>query len=64
MKGAVIVTRNRELTVRQTAIQLGCTLKNVYDLLYAGRLQGAEKVGRIWRIPAEAVEARIKNRNQ
>ena len=49
-------------TVRQVALMLGCTLKFVYDLLYAGRLQGASKVGRVWRIPRTAVEARLKTR--
>jgi excisionase family DNA binding protein len=51
---------NHDLSVRQTAVTLRCTLKNIYDLLYAGRFEGAEKVGRKWRIPASAVAARIK----
>jgi excisionase family DNA binding protein len=32
----------------------GCTLKYVYDLLLAGRIPGARKVGRHWRIPIDA----------
>jgi excisionase family DNA binding protein len=50
------------LTVRQAAVRLGCTLKNIYDLLYARRFAGAVKVGRTWRIPAGAVDARRKAR--
>jgi excisionase family DNA binding protein len=45
--------------VRETAQKLGCTTKYVYDLLYGGRLPG-RKIGRIWAIPAESVEARLK----
>lgn len=47
------------LSVRETAQRLGCTLKYVYDLLYSGRLP-AQKRGQQWRIPAKAVEARLK----
>jgi excisionase family DNA binding protein len=49
------------LSVREAAKRLGCTLKYVYDLLYSGRLP-ARKSGHQWRIPAEAVEARLKQR--
>jgi excisionase family DNA binding protein len=51
------------LTVRETARQLGYTLKYVYDLLYSGRLPGRKK-GQQWRIPVEAVEARLKQRGE
>jgi len=51
----------KTLTVRAAASRLGCTLKYIYDLLYSGRLAG-RKVGRTWRIPADAVEARLKQR--
>lgn len=49
------------LSVREAAQRLGCTLKYVYDLLYSGRLP-AQKDGHHWRIPVEAVEARLKHR--
>jgi len=49
----------KTVSVRQAAKQLGCTLKYVYDLLYSGRLAG-EKVGRQWRISAEALRAKIQ----
>lgn len=52
------------LTVRQAAMKLGNTQKYVRDLLYEGRLPGATKVGRAWAIPASAVEAHLKARQQ
>ena len=50
----------RELTVQQTALRLGVTLKYVRDLLYEQKLPGARKMGRVWVIPASAIEARQK----
>lgn len=44
----------RTITVRETAHRLGCTLKWVYDLLYADKLK-AVKQGRRWAISAAAV---------
>jgi len=40
--------------VRETARIKGVTLKAIYDKLYAGRLPGARKIGRTWRIPVSA----------
>jgi len=51
------------LSVREAARRLGCTLKYVYDLLYSGRLP-ARKRGQQWRIPSQAVEARLKQRGE
>lgn len=48
--------KRRELTVQQTALRLKVTLKYIRDLLYEAKLPGAYKDGRIWRIPASAVE--------
>jgi excisionase family DNA binding protein len=47
--------------IAEAARKLNVTLKYVYDLVYSGRLQ-AEKTGRVWRIPASAIEARLKQR--
>ena len=47
--------------VREAARKLDVTTKYVYDLLYCGKLP-AEKVARQWRISAEAIEARLKQR--
>ncbi len=55
--------RKDDLDVRGAAQRLGCTLKYIYDLVYAKRLP-AKKVGRQWRIPAAAVEARLKHRGE
>ena len=49
------------LSVREAAGKLGCTLKYVYDLLYAGKLQ-SEKTGGRWRISASALNERLKAR--
>jgi excisionase family DNA binding protein len=48
--------RKEDLSVPQTAQELKYTLKYVFDLLYAGKLEGARKVGGRWRIPFAAVE--------
>jgi len=57
--------RMEDLSVRQTAHELKCTLKYVFDLLYAGKLEGATKVGGRWRIPFAAVEQwRIRQANR
>jgi excisionase family DNA binding protein len=50
----------KELTVQQTALRLGVTLKYVRDLLYEQKLPGAYKKGRVWVIPASAIEKRQK----
>jgi excisionase family DNA binding protein len=52
----------RYLSVRQTAQEANCTLKYVFDLLYAGKLEGASKVGGRWRIPSNTVEKWCKRR--
>jgi excisionase family DNA binding protein len=54
----------KELTVQQTALRLGVTLKYVRDLLYEQKLPGAYKKGRVWVIPASIVEARQKAQGQ
>lgn len=49
------------ISVKEAARQLGVTLKNIYDLVWSGRLQ-AEKVDGVWRIDAESIEARLNPR--
>lgn len=51
--------RGKELTAAQSCRRLGITLDALYRLLYAAKLPG-RKVEGIWRIPASAVEARMK----
>ncbi len=53
----------KTISVREAAQQRGVTRKYIYDLIYEGRL-AAEKVGRQWRIPADAVRARLKQRGE
>lgn len=50
------------VTVRQAARQLGYTMKYVRDLLYEEKLPGAYMKGRVWRIPASAIEKRLRER--
>ena len=52
----------KTLSVRETAQRLGCSLKWVFDLLYAAKLTGAEKVRGQWRIPVAAIEQRLRQR--
>jgi excisionase family DNA binding protein len=51
----------REITVREAAQRLGCTLHHAYALVYANRLPSRKVAGR-WLIPSAAVESRIKQR--
>lgn len=52
---------NRELTAQQATRRLGITMDALYRLIYAGRLP-ARKERKRWLIPAQAVEARLKQR--
>ena len=45
------------VSVREAAQRRGVSLKAIYDLLWAGRIPGAEKVGKVWRVPAPALKA-------
>ena len=49
--------------IREAARLLDFTAKYVRDLVYDGKLP-AEKVARQWRIPVQAVEARLKLRGE
>lgn len=53
--------KETEVSAVEAARRLGVGLDYLYSLLWTGKLQG-RKVGRRWRIPAEAVEARLKQR--
>jgi excisionase family DNA binding protein len=53
----------RELTVAEAARALGVTLHHVYALIWGGQLT-AKKLGGQWRIFADAVEARRKERGE
>ena len=53
------MTKEKELSAIEAARRLGVGLDYLYSLLWTGKLQG-RKVAKQWRIPAEAVEARLK----
>jgi hypothetical protein len=45
----------KTLSVKEVARRKRCTVKYVYDLLAADRLQGARKHGKKWSIPVESI---------
>jgi excisionase family DNA binding protein len=55
------MAKEKELSAIEAARKLGVGLDYLYSLLWTGKLQ-ARKVGKQWRVPAEAVEARMKQR--
>ena len=57
------MTKQFELSAIEAARRLGVGLDYLYSLLWTGKLLG-RKVGKRWRIPAEAVEARLKQRDE
>ena len=57
------MAEEREITAIQAARRLGIGLDYLYSLLWTGKLAG-QKLGRRWHIPAEAVEARLKQRGE
>jgi excisionase family DNA binding protein len=58
-----VKTEKEEISAIQAARQLGIGLDYLYSLLWTGKLQG-RKVGKQWRIPAHAVQARMKQRGK
>lgn len=56
------------VSVKEAARRRGCTLKYIYDLLAAGRIPGARKIGKLWHLPvgaaAPANEARESIRHE
>ena len=51
------------MSIKDAARQLGVSIRFVYDLVWSGKLP-AQKVDKVWRIRASAVEARVKMRGQ
>jgi len=49
---------------KDVARQKGWTLKYVYDLLAAGRIRGARKVGKHWVIPPGALVGLDRTRHR
>jgi excisionase family DNA binding protein len=57
------MTKTQELSAIEAARRLGVGLDYLYSLLWTGKLQG-RKAGKQWRIPVEAVEARLRQRGE
>jgi excisionase family DNA binding protein len=55
--------KNQYLSVSDTAKQLHCTTKYVYDMLQSGSLSATKSDGR-WRIPVSAVAAKLARRSE
>ncbi|MGA3314955.1 MAG: helix-turn-helix domain-containing protein [Candidatus Korobacteraceae bacterium] len=55
--------QEKELSAIEAARKLGVGLDYLYSLLWTGKLQG-RKVGKKWRIPADAVETRLRQRGE
>ncbi|MGD0213459.1 MAG: excisionase family DNA-binding protein [Terriglobales bacterium] len=56
-----MASKEKEISAIEAARRLGVGLDYLYSLLWTGKLLG-RKVGKQWRIPAEAVQARRKER--
>jgi excisionase family DNA binding protein len=53
------MTKQADMTAIEAARKLGVGLDYLYSLLWTGKLPG-RKVGKRWRIPVGAVQARLK----
>jgi len=54
----------KDMSPREAAVRLGCSLDFVYRQLWTGRIPGAKKVSGHWTIPTKAVEARLEARKR
>ena len=52
------------ITVREAAVELGCTLTHVYNLVRAERLPGSYKKDGEWQVSQTALKAYLKRRQQ
>jgi excisionase family DNA binding protein len=59
----VLRDKEQELSAIEAARRLGVGLDYLYSLLWTGKLLG-RKVGKRWRVPADAVEARLRQRGE
>jgi excisionase family DNA binding protein len=56
-----MASKEKEVSAIEAARRLGVGLDYLYSLLWTGQLAG-RKAGKQWRIPVEAVQARLKQR--
>jgi excisionase family DNA binding protein len=52
-----------EISAREAAKRLGVGLGHVYQLLWTGKIPAQKRDG-AWRIPSDAIEARLKGKHQ
>lgn len=52
------------VSVREFARTYDCTVKYVYDLLTADKIEGAEKVDGVWRIPRATLKELMRQREE
>jgi excisionase family DNA binding protein len=57
----VRIDEQKTIGIAEAARRMKVSLKYVYDLVYSGKLP-AQKTGRTWRIPASAIDSRLKQR--
>ena len=50
------------LSTREAATTLGISIRHLLTLLYEKKLP-AKKVGMVWRIPASAIEKRLRSKS-
>jgi excisionase family DNA binding protein len=53
--------KEEQVSAVEAARRLGVGLDYLYGLLWTGKLEG-QKIGRKWKIPVAAVNARLKQR--
>ena len=56
--------QNKELSPREAAQRLGTTLQYLYTELWADRIPGARRSGRVWVIPEAAIRERLNRRGR
>jgi excisionase family DNA binding protein len=57
--GTLYMANSEEISAIEAARRLGVGLDYLYSLLWTGKLQG-RKVGKQWRVSAQAVDSRLK----
>jgi excisionase family DNA binding protein len=57
------MTSKKEVSAIEAARRLGVGLDYLYSLLWTGKLQGRKHAKR-WRIPVEAIEAKLNQRGE
>jgi excisionase family DNA binding protein len=56
-----MMQETNEISAREAAKRLGVGLSHLYQLLWTGKIPAQKRDG-AWRIPAEAVEVRLRTK--